>query len=266
MFSRNVKTRTMRALRIIPGLALPALLSAPALDAQARDFLLRTPQVTLSLKGGYSVPRLGGGGDPRNLWDEIIAEQTLDRADFAGPHATLELGVRTSERLDIVVSVGYSASSVTSEYRDFDGDDGLPITQTTDFTTLPLLAGIKAYLLPRGRSIGSYAWVPRAFNAYAGVAGGMVWYRFQQRGEFVDYQTYDIFLDNLKSVESAPIVNFFAGTEISVNKRVVLAGEGSYGFAKGPLQVYYDGSSDFEGYSKLDLSGLKLSVGLGLRI
>jgi hypothetical protein len=256
----------MRALWIVPGLALLAPLSAPQLNAQERDFLLKKPQVTFSIRGGYSVPRAGSGDVTESLWDFTRRHLTVETGDLAGPHVSAEVGIRTSERLDIVFGLGYSASSTLSEFRDYVGEDDLPIAQTTEFTTAPVTVGLKAYLLPRGRSIGSFAWVPRNLNAFAGIAGGMVWYRFEQYGEFVDDETYEIFIDNLRSVERAPTVQFFTGMDVGINNRVMLTTEARYGFAKGPVQYDYSGYSDFEGFSKLDLAGLQLSAGISLRL
>ena len=55
----------------------------------------------------------------------------------------VEVGIRGSERVDLVLALGHSPTSVLSEFRELEGDDGLPITQTTDFTTTPLTAGIR---------------------------------------------------------------------------------------------------------------------------
>lgn len=266
MFSQLGKPRNMRALWIIPGLVLVAPLSAPELAAQERDFLLRTPAVTLSIRGGYTVPRLGGGGDAQSLWDFTMQHLTVENRDLAGPHVTVEVGVHASERLDFVVAVGHSSSSVHSEFREWVGSDGLPINQTTEYTNTPVTAGLKAYLMPRGRSVGSYAWIPRNFNAFVGFAGGMVWYRFEQYGEFVDYVTQDIFVSNLRSVEKGATMHVFTGLDVSINERMMLTGEARYGFAKGPLQRNYHGYSDFVGFPDLDLSALKLSLGVGVRL
>jgi hypothetical protein len=190
----------------------------------------------------------------------------VETADFAGPHIAAEVGIRGSDRIDVVFGLGYSASSTLSEFREFVGDDGLPITQTTEFNTLPLTAGVKAYLLPRGRSIGSFAWVPRNLNAFAGIAGGMVWYRFEQYGEFVDEGTLDIFVDNFKSVEKAPTLHLFTGLDVSLNRSLMLTGEARYGFAKAPFQQFYYGTADFVNFPELDLTGLTLSCGVSFRL
>ena len=266
MFSRFSKFRTTRALRIIPGLAALAPISAAKLDGQEREFLLHTPQITVVVRGGYSVPRLGGGGDTQSLWDFTKQHLTLDNRDFAGSHTMVEVGIRGSERIDLVVALGHSPISVLSEFREFEGGEGLPITQTTDFTTTPLTAGIKAYLKPRGRTIGSHLWVPRTFNPFVGIAGGMVWYEFEQYGEFVDYETYEIFQEDFRSKERAPTMHLFTGMDISISRRLMLTGEARYGFAKGPFEVHHNGYSDFLGFPKLDLSGLKLSIGAGVRV
>ena len=266
MFSRIRKFKTMRALPVIPGLAALAPVSAGELSGQARGFLLHTPQITVVVRGGYSVPRLGGGGDTQSLWDFTKEYLTVGNRDFAGSHIMAELGIRGSERIDLVFAVGHSPVSVLSEFRGFESEDGRPITQTTDFTTTPLTAGVKAYLKPRGRAIGSHVWVPRTFNPFVGIAGGIVWYGFEQWGEWVDYDTFEIFREDFRSEERAPTLHFFTGMDISIGRRLILTGEARYGFAKGPFEVRDSGYSDFVGFPKLDLSGLKVSFGAGLRI
>ena len=266
MFSQFRKFKTTRALWIIPGLAVLASVGTAELNGQTPGFLLHTPQITVVVRGGYSVPRLGGGGDTESLWDFTKQHLTLENRDFAGSHIMVEVGMRGSERVDLVLALGHSPTSVLSEFREWEGGDGLPITQTTDFTTTPLTAGIKAYLKPRGRAIGSHVWVPRAFNPFVGIAGGMVWYSFEQWGEWVDYETYEIFQEDFRSEERAPTVHLFTGMDISIGKRLMLTGEARYGFAKGPFEVHHNGYSDFIGFPKLDLSGLKVSFGVGMRI
>ena len=94
----------------------------------------------------------------------------------------------------------------------------------------------------------------------------MVWYGFEQFGDFVDYETFEIFYEDFRSRERAPTVQLFTGMDINISTRVMLTGEVRYGFAKGPFEVHDTGYSDFIGFPKLDLSGLKLSLGVGLRI
>jgi hypothetical protein len=47
---------------------------------------------------------------------------------------------------------------------------------------------------------------------------------------------------------------------MSLTKNLFLTGEGRYSWAKGDLDLYH-----FEGFEKMDLSGLQLSVGISAR-
>ena len=165
------------------------------------------------------------------------------------------------KRLDVVFGIGHTSSATQSQFREWADEDDLPITQVTEFTTPPLTAGFKVYLMPRGRAIGSYAWIPRTLNPYAGIAGGIVRYRFEQRGHFVDYETKDIFGDNFRSVETGATAHFFAGIDIGVNHRMLFSGEARYSLAKAALDTNY-----FRGFSDLDLTGLQISVGISFRL
>ena len=261
MFLWKTRVDTVRALRILAGLSLLATLSAPQAHAQQRDFLLGTPKASLSLRAGLTLPRADGGNGGLSLWDDTRKLLTVKTADLTGTYIAAELGIRASERVDIVFGIGHTSSATQSKYREWDYPDDLPITQTTEFTTTPLTVGFKVYLMPRGRAIGSYAWIPRTLNPYAGFAGGVVRYRFEQYGDFVDGETLDIFVDNLRSVETGSTAQFFAGIDIGVNHRVMFTGEARYGFARAALN-----SRSFQGYSDLDLAGLQISGGISFRL
>ncbi len=230
-----------------------------AAQSGGRGFLFGSPRATLTVKGGVSLPRAASGGAEQSLWDLTREELTVETPDLRGASIIGELAVRASERLDITLAVGYSASETRSEFREFVGTDDLPIEQTTRFTTTPVTLGVKAYLFERGRSLGSLAWIPRTWNPYVGVAGGLVSYSFRQHGEFVDYETYDIFQDDYYSRDRAPTVHFLGGMEMSVNRHVLLVGEARYGFASAPL------STDFVGFPDLDLAGFQVTAGISLR-
>ena len=252
-------TRTM--LGLFAALALLGMTGYERLAAQSggSGFLFGSPRATLTLKGGLSLPRAAGGNGQQSLWDLTREELTVETADLRGASIIGELAVRASERLDVTLAVGYSASETRSEFRDWVGTDDLPIEQTTRFTTTPVTVGVKAYLFERGRSVSSLAWIPRTWNPYVGVAGGLVRYSFRQHGEFVDYETYDIFGDDFYSADRAPTVHFLGGMEMSVNRHVLLVGEARYGFASAPLE------EDFVGFPDLDLAGFQVTAGISLR-
>ncbi len=261
------RTRTLLS-RVTWGLAMVALtLGGPGLDQTAgaaaqsrgRDFLFSSPKATLTFKAGLNLPRAASGNGEQSLWDLTREELTVENSDLAATFLSGEIAVRATERVDATISLGYSVSRTRSEFRDWVGTDDLPIEQVTEFSTTPFTLGAKAYLLDRGRLVGSLAWIPRAWNAYVGAAGGFVKYRFEQYGEFVDYETYDIFSDNFRSDGRAPTVHLLSGLEFGVTRNVLVNAEARYGFASAELD------SDFVGFPDLDLAGFQVTGGISLR-
>ena len=249
-----------RSLAIFAGMVVLGMAGAAELQAQDRGFLLGMPRVSLTVRGGYHMPRAGSGNGTQSLWDLTREELTVESGDLAGMSLGGEVGIRTTPRLDLTVAVGYNASETRSEFRDWVDNDDLPIEQTTSFTTVPVTVGVKAYLWERGRSVGQFAWIPRTWNLYAGVAGGFVSYRFQQWGDFVDYETLDIFNDKFYATERGATVHFTGGMDVTVNGRLVFTGEARYGIASAPID-----SPDFTGFPDLDLNGLQITAGIGIR-
>lgn len=258
--TRLAVPRLTRSLSLLAGLALLATAAPRAVAAQkGSGFMLGTPRVTMTFMAGYTQPRAAGGGETQSLWDLTRKELTVDTRDLGGTSVGGQLGVRVSERFDVTLALAYNHSRTRSEFRDWVDQDDLPIEQTTAFVTLPVTIGLKAYLLDRGRSFGRYAFAPRAWNPYLGMAGGMVYYRFQQHGDFVDFETLDIFSDNFLSQARAPTVHFLGGIDVSVNSHLLLNAEGRYALGTAPLD------SDFVGFPDLDLAGFQITAGISLR-
>jgi len=226
------------------------------------DFMLRTPRASLAVRFGYSAPRAGGAGGDTNLWDFTRRRLTVDAGDFGGLFLGAELGVRVSERIDVTLSAGRSSAKALSELRDYVDLDDLPIRQTTEFSTLPLTVGVKAYPFERGRSVGRFAWIPRSWNPYAGASAGIVWYRFRQHGDFVndeDAQDLVVFTEDYRSDGSAATVHLRAGIEVGINSALMLTAESRYAFGSAPV------AGSFEGFQDLDLAGFQAMAGIAVR-
>lgn len=236
--------------------ALLALLSlAGTADAQSgRGFLFREPKLTLGARGGVGVASAGS-----DLFDTVTDELTLSRSDFIGFSAFGDLGYRVLPRVELLASLGYVGSSAGSESRRFEGTDDLPIRQTTEFRRVPLTAGVRLYPLSPGRQVGSYAWIPARVVPYVGAAGGGMWYRFRQSGEFVDEASLDIFNDTFDANGWAPTAEAFAGVQYGLTTRMALTAEGRYSWADAEL------SSAFEGFDPIDLAGFAVTLGVSLR-
>lgn len=242
------------------GLVGAVLPPAQAAAQGTQDFLLRTPRVSLAVRMGWNLPRAGGAdGLQESLWDFTRERLTVETGDFGGLLLEADLGIRVTERFDATFMAGRSVTTAISEFRNYVGEDDLPIAQTTEFAIHPLTAGVKAFLWPRGRGVGRFAYIPRRWNAYAGVSGGVVRYRFQQYGEFVDAEDLDIFRDDFRASGTAPTVHVRAGVEVGIHRNVMLTAESRYAFASGSVEP------DFTGFADLDLAGFQASAGIAVR-
>lgn len=222
--------------------------------AQRADFLFRRPTVTATLRGGWAAPRARS-----EIFDQIVEDLTVERSDFKGGTVEFEAGARVSDRWDVTLGAAYSRGGVRSEFRDFVEDNDLPIEQTTTLERGPLELGAKLFLKDRGRSVGRYAWVPAEWAPYVGAGFGAMLYRFEQKGDFVDYDTNEIFTADFRSEGAAPMGHVAAGAEFTLGPRVIATGEGRYQWA------HADMSRDFRDFDPIDLSGFQLTVGLGIR-
>lgn len=250
----------MRIRRLQPGRSLARTLLllavlAPGLAAQTpRDFMLRQPKVSLGLKLGYARANASS-----EVFDFTREQLTLRRSDFDGPSWGGQIAVQLTPRVDLALDVSGSTTQILSEFRDWVGTDDLPIEQETTFRRAPLTLGVKAYLSDRGRSVGRFAWIPARFAPYVGGAAGWVWYDFVQSGEFVDFETYDIFNDRFTAEGKTPTVHVFGGADWSLSPALFVNAEARYAHARADM------GRDFVGFDAMDLSGFQATVGISVR-
>ncbi len=231
-----------------------AVASPAAAQGTGKGFLFRQPTATLTVRGGFAHATAGS-----DVFAFSREQLTLGRGDFDAFLAGADLGYRLAPRLDLVLSAGYAGRDARSEMRDWVDQDDLPIEQTTRFQRVPLTAGVKAYPLGRGRSVGSFVWIPSQVAPFVGAGGGAMWYRFDQTGDFVDFETLDVFFDRFESSGWTPTAHALAGVDVSLTPRFALVGEARYAWAESDL------GRDFEGFDPIDLSGLSASLGLLVR-
>jgi len=251
------RTRTGPAFGgLLAAAVLAGVLALPGAAAAQHggDFLFERPTMRFGVRTGYAIPRAGS-----QIFDFTTRRLTVDEDDFESFALSGELAFRANERLDVAVEVGVSRAEIFSEFRDYVGTDDLPIQQTTEFTRVPVTLNVRGYLFERGRSVSRYAWVPGGWSPYLGAGVGWISYEFSQDGEFVDFETLDIFRDRFVSDGTAPTVHVMGGIDVSLGRRLVLSGEGRYGWAEEEM----DG--DFVGFDEIDLSGFQATVGISVR-
>ncbi len=236
---------------------LAALVPMLPLTAQSRGgdgFLFSAPHATLAIRGGFARPNASS-----DVFSFVTDQLTVNRADFGGFSLATDLAFRVHSRVDLLLGTGVSTREARSEYRDFVDLDDLPIEQRTTFRRIPITAGLKLHLRPEGRSLGKLAWVPTSLSPYVAAGGGMMYYLFKQDGDFVDYQTLDVFSTKLTSSDVSAMAFGAIGSTYTLTPHIGLNAELRYDHARGML------SSDFRDFSPIDLSGVGLTAGLLFR-
>jgi hypothetical protein len=245
--------------------AAALLVAAIALPAQGQisggdGYLFGPPAAQINLHLGYARP-----GASSDLFTESFDLFSLQKSSLGAPDMGVELGIRLAPRLDLTLGAEYAGRKAGSEYRHFE-EQGQPIRQTTSFQRVPVTAGLKAYLLPRGRSIGTLAWIPAAVTPWVGASAGMSWYRFVQEGDFVGTPSgtppvYPITYDKLESSSWGFAMQGSAGVDVSISPRTAITADARYTRSHAGLDRSY-----FSGYQDIDLSGVSLALGLTFRL
>lgn len=221
----------------------------------SRDFRFGEPHVSLAFNMGYRFPTAGS-----DIYDQLVADHTLDKKDFQALVVGGTFGLRLSNRLEASFDLSYANSNTQSEYREWVDQDDLPIIQNTSLTWMPMTGSLRVFLWDRGRRISNLAWVPTQWTPYVGGGGGWVYYKLRQAGDFVDFQTYEIFSDVIRSDGYAGTFHLLAGAEWSIGPSFYLTGEGRYSWADADLD-----QNAFYGFQPIDLSGFHVTAGIAVR-
>ena len=246
---------TRRRRGIPAAVALAALLAAGGTaGAQGGPgFSFRAPSASLSLRAGYGAPSARS-----DLFDFVTDTLSLGRGDFGGMSLAADFALLASpgSRWALVLGVGHQASSARSDFRNWEDSDGRPIEQRTQFRQVPLTLGVRLALASPGRQIGSLAWVPARLTPYVTAGGGATWYRFRQTGDFVDFETFDVFNTTIQTTGWGATGYAGGGMEFTLRPGVALATDARWRFGGA------DVGGDFEGFDRIDLSGLAVTTGL----
>jgi hypothetical protein len=229
--------------------------SAPQPPGGRPDFLFGRPDGSVAVRGSWVFARAGS-----DIFDFVQRELTVEDKDFNTAGFATDFGIALTPRADAVIGVDVSRASVPSEYRGLQGNDFLPIEQTTSLSEANISGSIRFALTPRGREISSLAWVPRRAVPYVGAGAGMLWYRFKQTGDFVDAldPTLPIFTDIFVADGWTPSAHVFGGIDVQIYRRWFLTLDGRYLWAAGEL------GRDFEGFDPIDLAGFRFGAGINV--
>ena len=246
----TLSRKPMRIRIVLVLLALAPL--APVAHAQEEqpDFLFGAPRGAFSIRGGYLIASANS-----DIYEFFSEELTIEGADFNALVFGIDVALAIHPRLDVLVGFEYSRAAVDSEYREFEEDNGAPITQTTELRTVPLTGSIKLYLTPRGQEISRFAYLPSKARPYLGAGAGLIWYRLEQSGDFVDFADLSIFPGEFRSSGWGTEAHVFGGLDLRLSPKWYLSLEGRYVWADADL------SEDYVGFDPIDLNGLRITVG-----
>lgn len=240
-----------------------AMIAAPVAHAQrgmpnaaGEGYLFGEPWVTLSMRLGYAQPLAQS-----DLFTFATSEFTLRRRDFGAFEFGVDVGIPASRSVEWLLSVDASSREAASEYRQWTGSDGLPIAQSTTFKRVPVLLGARWWLRPPGESVGALAWVPNRFAPFVALQGGLMYYQFAQKGEFVNFSAGNaVFQGDLGSDGWAPAASATVGALVNLNAQFGLLTQARYTYASKTL------GPDFTGFQPIDLSGLSVTAGFTFRL
>ncbi|MEZ5290573.1 MAG: hypothetical protein R2745_05795 [Vicinamibacterales bacterium] len=211
------------------------------------DFMLGRPKGFITLEGGFLFANAGS-----DLYDFVTSQLTLDKKAFNAPVIGGRLGWSVTPSLDVAVLYERAQSSTPSEYRDFVDGDLLPIQQTTERKEDHIGLSVRWSLVPSGRRISRFAWIPRAITPYVGGGAGAVRYQFRQYGSFVDFQTLRVFDATFASEGWAPSAHALAGLDVRVYRRLYVGADARYTWSRATL------GADFVDFAPISLAGLRV--------
>jgi opacity protein-like surface antigen len=249
----------IRSSFVIGGLAFASLTSVARAQDMGNGFFFGTPTGSFVVRGGWAMARAGS-----DLFSFTTDQLTLNRGDFSSPSGDIDLAFNVTPQWQIVASGSVAITNRRSEFRHFEDNNNLPIEQTTTFERIPLTANVKVHLAPTGRSIGHLAWIPSRIVPYVGGGVGMMSYRFRQQGDFVDFNTNNVFNSTVDTQEDgrdwAFVQQVMAGVDYNFSPMFGVTLDARYLHGRGDL------GNAFTGYDKIDLSGASASAGISVRL
>lgn len=234
-------------------IALPAVASA---QSSGDGFMFKKPSGSFSFRGGYALASTTG--EPFSV---LKRETTVGARSFDAFSAGADFNYFLSRRVDLVFTGDLSSRTKSAEYREWE-ENGNPIIQQSTLDRYALGIGLRFNLVDRGRQISALAYIPARTIPYVGLSGGMMWYGFRQKGDFVkstDQQTASIVTDELKSSDHNFMGQAYAGVDRRMTARWSLIGEARYTQASAKLNM------DYKELGDIQLSGLALTAGAAIR-
>ncbi len=220
----------------------------------ALSFWLGTPawaqQSSLSLHLGYFALR----GEDTRIVDDVIVENlglfAFDLDQFNNAAVGAEWLVGLGDYAEVGLGVGFYQRIVLSVYDDFVNDDGTEIPQDFKLRVTPVTA--TARFFPFGQR--------SAVQPYAGAGVGFFNWRYSEVGEFIDFDTFDVFRDQFVAEGNDVGAVYLGGVRVLAGSRFAVGVEVRYQDVQGVVGID-QGFLD----ERIDLGGLTTSFTFNVR-
>ncbi len=228
---------------------------AQAQELSGNGFLFGAPMGSIAFRAGYAGANAGS-----DLFSQMTTDLSLKKGDFSSFGYGLDVAFALRPRLDVVVSADISGMDKKSDYREWQDNAGKPIEQTTGFSRQAFAASLKYSLVPNGRTLGKFAWVPARYVPWVSAGLGRTLYKFKQDGDFIDFGNNNkVSKDQFSSSKWGGTAQVAAGLDWSINQWFALTSQAKYLSGKADLDL------DFSGFAPIDLSGFGMTAGLTIR-
>jgi len=202
-----------------------------------------------------------GGFFPRadsNLFRDDSDLYTVNKDDWQGVYGGAEFSFTPSDHVELGISLDGYGRRVDTNYRDYTRESGAEILQSLRLTLVPLGATLR--FLPADR----YATI----SPYVGIGPDLVFYKYEEFGDFIDFQSpgpgLDIVSDHFRSDGARPGFHVTGGLRVRLGHDFSVLGEGRYQWAKGTLGDDFSAQPGQDAL-RLDMSGWSAVVGLSIR-
>ena len=207
-------------------------------------------QQSVTFGVGYFAVR----GEDARLVDDVIVENlglfAFDLKQFNGGTVGGEWVVPIGEYFETGVGVGFYQRTVPSVYTDFVDVDGTEILQDFRLRVVPVSATVR--LLPTGRRSG--------VEPYVGGGLALLSWRYAEFGEFVDFDTFDLFRDRFVATGTDVGPLAVGGVRVPVGDHFAVGGELRYQWGSGVVGVENGFLNE-----RVDLGGLTSQVTFSVR-
>jgi opacity protein-like surface antigen len=189
-----------------------------------------------------------------NLFRDDSSLYTVSKHDWQGFTGGVEGTFILARNVELGVHIDGYSRHVDTQYRDYERDQGAPIYQTLKLETVPM--GMTLRFVPTSRNA--------KIAPYVGVGGDFVYWKYQEYGDFIDFQDPQLTIIPSSFEATGTTFGFHAvaGLRVALNEDISIVGEGKYMYAKEDHM-----GDDFPNIQSpaLDLSGWYGTIGLHIR-